>query len=34
MENYTAVIAYVTVAVIKEKLKIKRTNYEILQVLA
>ena len=27
IQIYTAIIAYVTVATIKEKLKIKRTNY-------
>lgn len=34
VQIYTAIIAYVTVAIIKEKLKIKHTNYEILQVLS
>jgi hypothetical protein len=34
IQIYTAIIAYVTVAIMKEKLKIKHTNYEILQVLS
>ncbi len=34
IQIYTAIIAYVTVAILKEKLKIKHTNYEILQVLS
>ena len=34
VQIYTAIIAYVTVALMKEKLKIKHTNYEILQVLS
>ncbi|MCW3089532.1 MAG: transposase [Ferruginibacter sp.] len=34
VQIYTAIIAYVTVAIMKEKLKIKHTNYEILQVLS
>lgn len=34
VQIYTAIIAYVTVAIIKEKLKLKHTTYEILQVLS
>jgi Domain of unknown function (DUF4372)/Transposase DDE domain len=34
IQIYTAIITYVTVAIMKEKLKIKHTNYEILQVLS
>ena len=34
VQIYTAIIAYVTVAIMKEKLKIKHSNYEILQVLS
>jgi len=34
VQVYTAIIAYVTVAIMKEKLKLKHTNYEILQVLS
>ena len=34
IQIYTAIIAYVTVSILKEKLKIKHTNYEILQVLS
>ena len=34
IQIYSAIIAYVTVAILKEKLKIKYTNYEILQVLS
>ena len=34
IQIYTAIITYVTVAILKEKLKIKHTNYEILQVLS
>ncbi len=34
IQIYTAIIAYVTVAIIKEELKIKYTNYEILQILS
>ena len=34
VQIYTAIIAYVAVALMKEKLKIKHTNYEILQVLS
>jgi Domain of unknown function (DUF4372)/Transposase DDE domain len=34
IQIYTAIIAYATVAILKEKLKIKHTNYEILQVLS
>lgn len=34
IQIYTAMIAYVAVAIIKEELKIKHTNYEILQILS
>lgn len=34
IQIYTAMIAYVTVAIIKEELKIKYSNYEILQILS
>jgi len=34
IQIYTAMIAYVSVAVIKEELKIKYSNYEILQILS
>jgi len=34
IQVYTAIIAYVTVAIMKENLKIKHTTYEILQVLS
>lgn len=34
IQIYTAMIAYVTVAIIKEELKIKHSNYEILQILS
>ncbi len=34
IQIYTAIIAYVTVAIMKEKLKLKHTNYEILQILS
>jgi hypothetical protein len=34
IQIYTAIIAYVTVAVMKEELKIKYSNYEILQILS
>ena len=34
IQIYTAIIAYVTVAIIKEELKIKYSNYEILQILS
>ena len=34
IQIYTAIITYVTVAILKKKLKIKHTNYEILQVLS
>jgi len=34
IQIYTAIIAYVTVAIVKEDLKIKHSNYEILQILS
>ena len=34
IQLYTAIIAYVTVAIMKEELKIKYSNYEILQILS
>ncbi len=34
IQIYTSMIAYVTVAIIKEELKIKHSNYEILQILS
>ena len=34
IQIYTAIIAYVTVVIIKEELKIKYSNYEILQILS
>ena len=34
IQIYTAIIAYVTVAILKQELKIKHSNYEILQVLS
>jgi hypothetical protein len=34
IQAYTAIIAYCTVAIMKESLKIKQTNYEILQILS
>ena len=34
IQIYTAMIAYVTVAIMKEKLRIKYSNYEILQILS
>jgi transposase len=34
IQIYTAMIAYVTVAIMKEELKIKYSNYEILQILS
>lgn len=34
IQIYTAIIAYVTVAIMKEKLKLKHSNYEILQILS
>ena len=34
VQIYITIIAYVTIAIMKEKLKIERTNYEILQVLS
>ena len=34
IQIYTAIIAYVTVAIMKEELKIKYSNYEILQILS
>ena len=34
VQIYTAIIAHVTVAIIKEKLTLKHTTYEILQVLS
>jgi Transposase DDE domain len=34
IQIYTAIIAYVAVAIIKEELKIKYSNYEILQILS
>lgn len=34
IQIYTAIIAYVTVAIMKEKLKLEHSNYEILQVLS
>ncbi len=32
--DYTAMIAYVTVGIMKEELKIKYSNYEILQIVS
>src|SRR5665647_390712 len=34
IQVYTAIIAYCTVAIMKENLKINHTNYEILQILS
>ena len=34
IQIYTAIITYVTVAIMKQKLKIKHSNYEILQILS
>ena len=34
IQIYTAIISYLTVALIKEDLKLKQTNYEILQILS
>ena len=34
IQIYTAIISYLTVALIKEKLKLKQSNYEILQILS
>lgn len=34
IQIYTAIISYLTVALIKEKLKLKHSNYEILQILS
>lgn len=34
VQIYTAIIAYVAVAIMKEKLKLKHSNYEILQILS
>lgn len=34
IQIYTAIIAYVTVAIMKEQLKLKHSNYEILQILS
>jgi IS4 transposase len=34
IQIYTAIIAYVTVAIMKKKLKLKHSNYEILQILS
>ena len=33
IQIYSAIIAYLTIAMIKEKMKLKQTNYEILQIL-
>jgi len=33
IQIYSAIIAYLTISIIKEKLKLKQTNYEILQIL-
>ncbi len=33
IQVYSAVIAYLTIAIMKEKMKLKQTNYEILQIL-
>ena len=33
IQIYTAIIAYLTISIMKEKLKLKQTNYEILQIL-
>lgn len=33
IQVYSAIIAYLTIAVMKEKMKLKQTNYEILQIL-
>lgn len=34
IQIYTAIITYVTVAIMKQELKIKHSNYEILQILS
>lgn len=33
IQIYTAIIAYLTIAIMKEKMKLKQSNYEILQIL-
>lgn len=33
IQVYTAIISYLTIAIMKEKMKLKQTNYEILQIL-
>ena len=33
IQVYSAIIAYLTIAIMKEKMKLKQTNYEILQIL-
>ena len=33
IQLYSAIIAYLTIAIMKEKMKLKQTNYEILQIL-
>ena len=33
IQIYAAIIAYLTIAIMKEKMKLKQTNYEILQIL-
>ena len=33
IQIYSAIIAYLTIAIMKEKMKLKQTNYEILQIL-
>ena len=33
VQVYSAIIAYLTIAIMKEKMKLKQTNYEILQIL-
>ena len=33
IQIYSAIITYLTISIMKEKLKLKQTNYEILQIL-
>ena len=33
IQIYSAIIAYLAISIMKEKLKLKQTNYEILQIL-
>jgi len=33
IQVYSAIISYLTIAILKEKMKLKQTNYEILQIL-